>query len=265
MKPESPLPFFTQEMMSDPEHNTFDLEVLTASDTASAIIVTGLTKEGQFSFNIATTADSLKLSTILNLPDVPIWLAVKQVTNTNRANDVFVSVWLRDNGTKVNLLCQGFVGDAYGVGYPAQGPFVPLQTRGKTTTITTTNPAAGAEVSITVPSGEYWIVKSFRVQLVTAVAVAVRQTHLRFTHRDGGIIEQPANNSQAASATMNYNFAQGAGLNVTAAVDSQGISIPSDIILPSGSVIATRTVAIQAADDYTAADLIIEKFYVNAL
>jgi len=130
-------------------------------------------------------------------------------------------------------------------------------------TVVGADPAAGAEATITVPAGESWILRSFALTLVTAIAVATRQVTLRITDGTSELAAAIAGDTQIESLTRDYVFAVGGAAFASTARPTGntviGAALP-ELTLPPGSVIETLTDAIQAADDFSVPTLLVEKF-----
>jgi len=120
-------------------------------------------------------------------------------------------------------------------------------------------PAAGADFSQTVPGNRIWNLRSCRISLTTAVAVANRYVILQIT--DGTNIKvrwYPAI-TQPAGQTTEYDFQQGS-LSQTGGAPFILSYIPTPFFIRSGWVIQTATVNIQAADQFSAAELIVDSY-----
>lgn len=130
--------------------------------------------------------------------------------------------------------------------------------------ITGSNPAAGAEVSETVPASARWNLLLFRDQLVTSAVVANRIPQL--TIDDGTntlLIIPPAAGTQAASTSFSYHWGNlGYGSNATN--NGVQIGIPS-LVLGAGYRIRTLTSALDVGDDYAAPQYLIQEWTVTQL
>lgn len=128
-------------------------------------------------------------------------------------------------------------------------------------TVTGTNPAAGAEVSETVPAGKEWRLLSIAVALVTSATAATRRPHLLIDDGTTVSYRRASNATQAASLTQNYVFA---GEGPEAAVRGTWVADPlPSLPLGAGYRIRTSTESIQAGDDYGAPVLLVEEFDVT--
>lgn len=145
------------------------------------------------------------------------------------------------------------------ISYPESTLSSPIDGRGLYTSLLVGNPAAGTDWTQTVFGGEQWIVRAVRAVLVTSAAVANRVPHLQI--RDGAaniMVDNPTNTNQAASLTEAYNWFS--GTQAYQFDSSQSIPIPGELRLTAGMVIRTVTTAIQAADQWSAIVLTVERF-----
>jgi hypothetical protein len=132
--------------------------------------------------------------------------------------------------------------------------------RGRIRSITGTDPAAGAEVSETVPVGAKWRLISFSVTLVTAVAAANRSPALIIDDGTNILYYSTLHAVQTASLTRIYQYAQGSYW--VSAADANGVyqdGLPGLYLMP-GWRIRTLTTNIQAADNWGAPQYSIEEY-----
>ena len=254
-------PYITRKMLAFENGAAFDLEVITASKLATAIEITGMTREGPFKYAFTTNGSTAAQTTIFKIPDVPIWLTVKTAGIAASVNDVHAMVYVRVSETRLQLLCQGFLGQFHGINFPNQVPMTPLQQRGALSYTAGTDPAAGANASITVPTGEYWKVKQVKISLVTDATVADRSVVLYYRTPAAVMFNIVPAAVQVASKTIIYHWFEGAALKDDPTSLNQTIPLPADIILAPGYIIATAVKNLQAADDLSALGVIYERLY----
>jgi hypothetical protein len=133
-----------------------------------------------------------------------------------------------------------------------------VRSGGQCVVVTGSNPAAGAECSDTVPAGEFWVIKSILLQLVTDATVITRRVHVTLDDGTTAFTRKPSNASQAASLTQNYAIG---GNNPASAVIATYCSDPlPEFGLPAGSRIKTVTDNLQAGDNYAAPVYYVEKY-----
>lgn len=109
------------------------------------------------------------------------------------------------------------------------------------TTTVGTNPAAGAEVSQTVPAGERWTLKSLVVQLVTSITVASRRVSLVIDDGTNVIARITAGATQAATETRDYHFLANLGYADSAFESNVLDTGMPELVLPAGYRIRTIT------------------------
>lgn len=120
------------------------------------------------------------------------------------------------------------------------------------------NPAAGADWSQAVPNGMAWRPRAIFFQLVTSATVATRQVNVVIKDDQGNIVaEFAASGSQAASLTGAYTAMQGGPL--AGANNVFVMPLPFDVVLPAAFTIGTSTGSIQAADQYSLINLLVEE------
>lgn len=126
--------------------------------------------------------------------------------------------------------------------------------------ITGTNPAAGNEISHTVPSGKRWRLLAARFALVTDATVASRFVAFKITDGTNTLFEGYATAAVSQTASLTYNYSaspilDGSGSSGTKRV----IPIPM-ILLGSGYTAGTSTTAIQSGDNYGAPVFLVEEY-----
>lgn len=130
---------------------------------------------------------------------------------------------------------------------------------GNIRSITGSVPGAGAEINEVVPANAVWRLLAFKFSLTTAVTVATRIPHFVLDDGANGYYEKPAQQGQLASLTVKYQAATGdrdIATNDTVA----NTNLPSPLMLPGGHRIRTLTTAIQAGDQYTAPQYLVEEW-----
>lgn len=132
---------------------------------------------------------------------------------------------------------------------------------GTNLSITGTDPAAGAEISETVPANTIWRVKSMWFRFVSDASGTPRVQLLL----DDGVSadpfwKQPAAEVQNASSSWQYSIGEG----VESIEQINGIfqmSLPPNIFLSAGYRLSTVTVSIDAGDNYGAPQLSVEAWH----
>lgn len=157
------------------------------------------------------------------------------------------------------LLFAGYVSPYDVLAWPFGHNIAPTDNRGNLRSITGTLPAAGAEISESVPTGVRWRILAFRYSLTSSVAVANRDSQLTIDDGANIFVQESAEAPQAASLAWRYTWAPGLviGAQSNATVF---VPLPVGLELNAGSRIRTATQNLQAADQYSAPQYFVEEF-----
>lgn len=135
-------------------------------------------------------------------------------------------------------------------------------------TILPANPAAGAELTHTVPAGQTWRIQSLTAELVTDATAPVRTVGIRIENAAGQLVAvSGVGITQGPSVTFVYGFGLGMPVGF-GPIDPVGTDPPMvagplpDIILLTGFIILTATEALVAADQFQNARLLIERYNI---
>lgn len=122
------------------------------------------------------------------------------------------------------------------------------------------DPAAGAQVLITVPANRLWRIRSIMFNFATSAVVANRFVYVGLHTQTFLYAEQLGNHVQTASQTYDFYFLPG----ITPFDDSvNSIStgqLPLDLWMMSGDLITTRVKAMDAGDQITGVMVHLEQF-----
>lgn len=121
------------------------------------------------------------------------------------------------------------------------------------------DPAAGAEISVTVPTGARWRLVGLLATLVTDATVANRTVNLVIDDGANAVFRAAAQTAQTASLTVIYSF----GASLPSQATAGGVSInPLAEALPlaAGYRIRTVTTNIAGGDNWGAPQLLIEEW-----
>lgn len=159
-----------------------------------------------------------------------------------------------------SALGQGYVTARQRIGGLSPNFAASVDGPGAVRSVTGSTPAAGAEISETVPAGARWQLIAIAFNLVTAVAAGNRIVHLLLDDGANVYFRDSPNVLQAASLTDNYSFA--AGESKLAAVSANAVmgNVPVENRLPAGHRIRTSTNVIQGADQFSAPQLLVREW-----
>ena len=257
------LPFLTRKQMSFEHATKFGLSITTQSNDDGIITIRGLTREGPFLFSHTTVSDRDRHFQRFAVPDFPICIVAINDDATLNHGQTFASIHLEINDNSMLQLCSGFIDSMTSISYPALQKQDRIPGRGHIREVVGANPAAGAEVSVTVPNGAIWLIHAFTVTFVADANPANRRVNILFTNPNGQEVNTVTNINQVAGATKKYNVA-----NYGAFVDSDQLDrlpsqLPSNLYLIAGGTITTSTESIQAGDDFGAPIILLEEFFTN--
>ncbi|TAK79729.1 MAG: hypothetical protein EPO20_30855 [Betaproteobacteria bacterium] len=244
----------------------FGITIKSQASQAATLRIRGMTKAGAFTLNHTTAATSIVTSQNFRLPDIPIWLTVETSNNGFFPGEIFAAINLTINGDPLQQLVSGLVYGDKALTWPS-GPAADSRPNGGALVLRlAADPAAGAEISIDVPTGEVWRVQSVAFQLVTSATAANRKPHLQFL--SNGRIAVAAYNDylQTASTTINYAAYPMSGPQPTASdATDWPIGIPQNLLLHAGDTIRTVTTALQAGDNYGVMQVNVEMWFETSV
>jgi len=126
--------------------------------------------------------------------------------------------------------------------------------------VTGTDPAAGNEISETVPTNARWRLLAMRIRLATTLPAATRRVHLILDDGVHIFAKIKCYQTQAENVTRSYTFISGLGYEDTSAVGEAMATLPVVILLDQGYRIRTATDNLGADDDYSAPILLVEEW-----
>ncbi len=162
-------------------------------------------------------------------------------------------------GVDVALLAQGKLIGERPLSYPPGIIEETVAGPGMLRSIAGTDPAAGAEISETVPTNARWRVVAMRFQLVTAVGGVDRRVFIEID--DGATILARFNGDQgqAAATTLSYN-ATAVGALAATGLTEVALVLPAPLLLFQGWRIRTLTSNLAAGDNFGAPRLLVEEW-----
>lgn len=207
-------------------------------------------------FTLTTVADRTEQLSVFTMAEGFLMGVVAFATDAAMIDQaVFVDVGLLRGGFGLAARVQGLVSGPLDVNTPLAWPHItqvpPTDVVGRVRLITGAAPAAGAESIETVPAGARWLLRAWRIELTTAAAVGNRQVHLLIDNGVTGVLDHPANGTQAATLGRTYNAGE-YGFAPALTDDQLYIGLTRPLVLEAGYRIRTLTTGIAAADQYAA-------------
>jgi hypothetical protein len=159
---------------------------------------------------------------------------------------------------RVTLL-QAYVTQLFMAAWPGSTPEHPLGGAGNVRAITGTDPAAGVDISETVPTNALWRLISLAATLVTDATVINRSPTIAFDDGASVYFRSELSFFHTATNTVLYS-ASASPIFSTTLVAQAPIAIPPGILLPPGHRIRTLTTNLQAGDNWSAPVFLIEEY-----
>jgi len=228
---------------------------------STTVRVEGFTRDGLFHFDLDTASDRSLVQKEFKLTDFPI--AVSCGTKPGAAisrRQVLILVALRLGGMPVYKLFQGYLDPSSALAWPPGKIQLPEETRGYIHLVTGADPAAGSEISETVPTNARWRLLAMTFSLTTDATAVTRRVMLAFD--DGSTIYayEKAFEAQGANLTRAYSFVAGLNHEAVTGIGKIHGHLPKNLILPQGYRIRTTTSNLQAGDNLTAPAMLVEEW-----
>lgn len=193
-------------------------------------------------------------------------LAINTLTSGTKPGETFARAQLfRGRTTSTaeqfgQLLTSGYVSAQNSLGWPPGKLEGSLDTRVATRAITGTDPAAGVEISETVPTNARWRLVAFRFVFTTSATVATRTVQLEFRNAGVPVLFINSVASQTAGLIHEYIYFIGAPYALDVLGGDHLAPLPEGAWLGAGDRIDTNTSNLQAGDNFEAPRLVVEEW-----
>ena len=211
------------------------------------------------------TSDRVASTSILNLGEgFLLDLAIIQSASgvDVRRGQCFIQVRRhRGSGTEImtGVLLADYLTGSGPVAFPGARQLSSVEGPGVMRVITGTDPAAGAEVSETVPTNARWRLIAARIPLVTDATATNRIVVIVFDDGTTEFYRGSSTFTQTASLGRTYDLS-GLSIEKGSVVDRIQIAVPLPINLLQGFRFRTVTSAFQAGDNWQAPILLVEEW-----
>lgn len=136
---------------------------------------------------------------------------------------------------------------------PRTAPFIPLPEL-----YTGSDPAVGAEITVTVPADEVWVVQSMYFTMLTSAVVANRVVTLVADDGSTAYWRSRGATNHPASNTLTYAAFPGAGVGENGIVQ---LVLPTDgLTLLPGHRLKTATTSLDVGDNFAAPVLYVVRY-----
>jgi len=173
-------PFITREMLKFGQKAPIGLRLTTQASSAAILTVKGMTREGPFTLAHQTVATGDRTTENFQLPDIPIFVSVFDLSAFFVQGACYASLGLTLNDDIIHPLGSGLVYIQHPLTWP---PTLSQDWRpkgGELRSVSSANPAAGAELSLGVTTNFTWRILAVSFTLVTDATVTNRLPHLVF-------------------------------------------------------------------------------------
>lgn len=230
------------------------------SNAARTVQLRGFTLHNVISFNHTTNSDRTLATSTIAIPDIPIALTARASAAGVQRGALYVRVYLRIDADRLQLLFAGYVTDTSAPIYPNGKIESSIEGPGLIRSIAGTNPAAGTEISETVPTGAKWKLLGFIATFTTDATAGNRVTSLAADDGTTIYVRASSQFSHGASAANVYSWAP--GITNPAAHNANPIQspFPVGLQLPAGHRIRTVVNNLQAGDDWGAPQFLVEEW-----
>ena len=162
-------------------------------------------------------------------------------------------------GIMTGVLLADYLTKSGPVGFPRGQVISSVDGPGAIRSIAGTNPAAGVEIAESVPTGARWRLLGLSFTLVTDGTAANRRVNIGLDDGTTLFYEIPSQSDVAASTTEVFGIGADA-LARSSISDLQTMGLPAHALLFQGFRIVTRTVNLQAGDNFGAPQLWVEEW-----
>jgi hypothetical protein len=149
-----------------------------------------------------------------------------------------------------------------GTSFPNGRILAPEESVGMVNTLGVNAPAAGSDFQIQIPTNTRVRIMSVTAQLATNATAATRTAELLIKSGVTTVLRIPASATQIASLTNTYNGSTAFNSTAQPVTDIQWL-IPSNLHLAQGFSIVSATANIQAGDQWSLVNMIVEQWLMG--
>jgi hypothetical protein len=256
------LPFVSRKQLSFGEATSFQLIINYKTRKGTGLLITGATKNGIFRYFATSVPTGVFQTSTFSIPDIPIWVTVSPSAQGFASGEAYASIYLGIGQNRMYCLAAGYIYGLQDISWKnsLQRPAVRLP-MGRLFQQTIGGPGAGTETLVTVPANQFWKVKALAFTLATGPAAPTRLPSFIFAPVSGNDIVVHADAAVGALATTIYSVAHH---QITSAAIDNGValvSMPDEILMPTGSTITTITRDLDANDEWTLLSVIFEQSF----
>ena len=238
---------------------SIDLLVESYSSSALVLQIRGLNDNEMIIADHTTSSDRSLVSSSVAVTAPPRMLTIRSSSTGIKRGTCFVRISLRIEGVVVALLFSDYVTDTSAPAFPNGRVIESTEGPGLIRIINGTNPAAGAQISETVPTGALWKIKAISAELTADATTAGRQG--RFEFSDGSnIFLRTSTITVSASQVMRFTTGDGLATEDLTTLDGNLLVLTNNVLLPAGYKIVTNSLGFQAGDNWGAPIIQVEEW-----
>jgi hypothetical protein len=171
---------------------------------------------------------------------------------------------LGSSAIALQTVAAGYVTAKQPLSWPGQSITSSLDGVGVLRSITGSTPAAGGDISETVPTGARWELLALMAQLTASAVVANRQVSLTLDDGVSTFFRYGNVQQQTASIVERYVFFQGSPAVSRDNTNNQNGHVPAGVRLLAGYRIKTITNTVDAGDQWTAPQMLVREWIEGA-
>lgn len=191
-------------------------------------------------------------------------IAVSILTGTPQHGSVYASVRIARGSQAspffLNQLVADYVTQTYSPGWPTSNIVPTVGQVGNIRNVLGTNPAAGAEISETVPTNARWRLHLLRFQGTFDGTAVTRRVRLAISQDGDTFYAHSSPATSGAGEVTIFHWCRGLGFEQATSFSGIQVHGLPDMWLPAGSIIFTSTVGLQAGDDFSAPQIQVEEW-----
>ena len=256
------LPFLHRYMLNYGQEAKFELVITSKSSTGVRFRVAGGTRSALINIRHQASSVGSTVTTKHGIDDFPVFLSVSDPNPGIGQIATYLTVHLEINGNPVMGLIAGRLETDATLTWPFPNLREPIPNRGEISSLATSDPAAGAQVSFTTDDDEMWRILWMSIQLVTDSMVATRQLHVILDNGGSGIVNLYSSIGQTASQTRNYTFGIFGTFTSKLEDDDILVAMPAELWLEGDTAITTTIDNGVAGDNLGPLQIMREKFLI---
>lgn len=255
-------PFLTREMLKFDHGTQIKLSVKYRTFEAVTFTVRGATRSGLFSHTVIAGINQNETESLVALPDIPIWVNISTPAQIVTNNVLYAQIAISLNGSLAYTLCAGYINDSRSMSWPSTNLKPPQpDTFGYHHLLNVASPGAGAEWSSSLGPYNVSRLRFMQFTLTTSATVANRRVHIGIDDNAGGFMEIASGTDQLLSQARVYSVCAIGGAPTFADDNDILIPWPAGLVLGTDTIIRSKTVNLQAGDQFSAITVNTEKWF----